>query len=105
MKVDFKEGKERIVVMLEQFMYDFKVDMGEDIKIIINRNEENAIEEIEEIIESIRINECYTEEAIAQLEKACSLKDILLAMRNTVYEEEEAAILKEFFGIDYITIS
>jgi hypothetical protein len=105
MKVNFNEGVQRVIDLLVEFDNDFEADMLQDIKIIANREEENTIDEIEKIIESIKIQKRCVKEAIERLEKADSLKDILLAMRNTVYEEEEAAILKAFLSIDNITIS
>lgn len=104
MKVDFKGGVQRVVELLEQFNIDFEKDMLHDIKIIATRNDEDAIDEITEIMESIQTNKRYTDEGIARVEKADSLKDVLLAMRNTVFEEDEATILKAFLGVDSVTI-
>jgi hypothetical protein len=104
MKVDFKAGKERVVQRLITFIEDFEQDMLGDIKIIVNSDRENKTEQINEILDTIKTHKGFTEDAIARLEKAYSLKDILLAMRNTVFEEDEATILQAFLDVDSVTI-
>lgn len=105
MKVDFKAGTQRVIDMLVDFSEGFEKDMLQDIKIIVNREEEDAVDQIEEIIESIRTNKRYVEEAIDKLKHADRLVEVLKAMRNTVFEEEEATVLKVFFGVDSVTIN
>ena len=104
MKIDFKEGVQRVIDLLVDFNEGFEADMLRDIKVIADREEENALEEIEGIIESIRLYKRYAEDAITRLEKANSLKDVLLAMRNTMFEEDEASVLMAFLGVDSVTI-
>lgn len=104
MKVDFKAGKERVVQRLISFIEDFEHDMLEDIKIIVNSDRDNKTEQVEEILDTIKTQKKYTEEAITRLDKVYSLKDILLAMQNTVFEEDEATILQAFLGVDSVTI-
>lgn len=104
MKVDFKAGKERVVQRLVSFIEDFEKDMLQDIKIIVNRDNENTTDEVENIIESIRTNQKYTQLAIDKLANANSLFEILKAMENTVFEEDEATILQAFLGVDSVTI-
>lgn len=104
MKIDFKEGVQRVIELLEQFNIDFEKDMLRDIKVIADREEEDAFEDIEEIIDSIKINKRYVEEAIDKLKNADRLVEVLKAMRNTVFEEEEATVLKAFLGVDSVTI-
>lgn len=104
MNVDFKAGKERVVQRLVSFIEDFEKDMLQDIKIIVNRDNENTTDEVENIIESIRTNQKYTQLAIDKLANANSLFEILEAMENTVFEEDEATILQAFLGVDSVTI-
>ena len=104
MKIDFKKSVQRVVDLLEQHRVDFEKDMLQDIKIIASREEEDAIDEIGDIIESIQINKRYVEEAIDKLKNADRLVEVLKAMRNTVFEEDEATVLKAFFDVDSVTI-
>ena len=104
MNIDFKESVQRVIDLLVDFSEGFEKDMLQDIKSIAFHEEEDAVDQIKDIIESIQINKRYAEEAITRLGKADSLKDVLLAMRNTVFEEEEATVLKAFLGVDSVTI-
>ena len=107
MKIDFKESVQRVIDLLVDFNEDFEADMLHDIKYLAinaDREEDNMIEQIEEIIESIRTNKRYTEEAIERLGKARTLSNIFLALRNTGFEEDEASVLKAFLGVDSVTI-
>lgn len=104
MKIDFKAGKERVVQRLVSFIEDFEQDMLNDIKIVINRDNENTTDEIENIIECIRDHQKYTQLAIDKVENANDLLGILEAMENTVFEEDEATILQAFLGVDSVII-
>lgn len=104
MIVDFKAGRERVVQRLVTFMEDFEQDMLNDIKIVINRDNENTTDEIENIIECIRDQQKYTQLAIDKVEKANLMLEIFEAMKNTVFEEDEATILQAFLGVDSVTI-
>lgn len=104
MNVNFKEGKERVIRRLVDFMEDFEKDMLQDIKIIINRDNEDATGDIEDIIECIRDHQNNTQLAIDKVTNANSLFEILKAMENTVFEEDEATILQAFLGVDSVTI-
>jgi len=105
MKIDFEAGKERVIQRLVSFIEDFEKDMLQDIKIIINRDDENATDEIESTIETIRTQQKFTQRAISNLEKAESIAEIFQAMECTVFEEDEATILQAFLGVDSVTIA
>ena len=103
MKYNFKEGKQRVIKMLEEHIFNFKTDMSQDIKIIINEEREDAIDQVEDIIETIRINTNYHETAINKVKQASTIVEILDAMESTVYEEMEEAVLSELLGLESIT--
>jgi hypothetical protein len=103
MKYNFKEGKQRVIKMLEEHIFNFKTDMSQDIKIIINEEREDAIEQVEDIIESIRMNTNYCEKAIDKVEQASTVAEVLKAMYMTVYEEMEETVLSELFGLESVT--
>jgi hypothetical protein len=104
MKIDFKEGVQRVIDLLEQSSIDFEKDMLQDIVDIARDGEgDSLLEDIEELIESIRINKRFVEEAIDKLENVGTLQEVLKAMRNTVFEEEESTVLKAFFDVNDVT--
>jgi len=89
--------------MLEEHIFDFKTDMSQDIKTIINEGREDAIEQVEDIIESIRFNTNYCETAINKVKQASTVVEILDAMESTAYEEMEETVLTELFGLESVT--
>jgi hypothetical protein len=103
MKYNFKEGKQRVIKMLEEHIFNFKTDMSQDIKIIINEEREDAIEQVEDIIESIRMNTNYCEMAINKVKQSSTVVEILDAMESTAYEEMEETVLSELFGLESVT--
>ena len=103
MKYNFKEGKQRVIKMLEEHIFDFKTDMSQDIKTIINEGREDAIEQVEDIIESIRMNTNYCEIAINKVKQSSTVVEILDAMESTAYEEMEETVLTELFGLESVT--
>ena len=103
MKYNFKEGKQRVIKMLEEHIFDFKTDMSQDIKTIINEEREDVIDQVEDIIDTIRINTNYHETAINKVKQASTIVEILDAMESTVYEEMEEAVLSELLGLESIT--
>ncbi len=103
LKFSFEEGKTRVIVMLEEHIFDFKTDMSQDIKMIINEGKEDAIEQVEEIIESIRMNTNYCKMAIDKVKQASTVAEVLKAMHMTVYEEMEETVLNELFGLESVT--
>jgi hypothetical protein len=100
MKFNFEEGKQRVVKMLEEHIVDFKTDMSKDIKGVINDDREDAIDQIEDIIETIKTNTNYCEKAIGKVKQAKSIAEVLLAMKNTFCEEMEEIVLAELFGLE-----
>lgn len=105
MKIEFKEGVQRVIELLRQHDEDFKADMRQDIANIARAGEEDAIDEIEDIIESVRISTHYTNKAIEHLEKVTTLRGVFNALENTVFEEEEAPVLRAFFNVDGMDIA
>jgi hypothetical protein len=103
MKYNFKEGKQRVIKMLEEHIFNFKTDMSQDIKTIINEEREDVIDQVEDIIDTIRINTNYHETAINKVKQASTIVEILDAMESTVYEEMEEAVLSELLGLESIT--
>jgi len=102
LRFNFKEGKQRVIKMLEEHIFDFKTDMSQDIKTIINEGKEDAIEQVENIIESIRMNTNYCEMAIDKVKQASTVAEVLKAMCLTTFEEMEETVLKELFGLESI---
>ena len=102
MKYNFKEGKQRVIKMLEEHIFNFKADMSQDIKTIINEEREDAIEQVEDIIESIRMNTNYCEMAINKVKQASTVAEVLKAMCLTAYEEMEEIVLSELFGLESV---
>lgn len=104
MRFNFEEGKQRVIKMLEEHIVDFKTDMLQDIKGVLNEDREDAIDQIEDIIETIRINTEHCFKAIGKVKIAKSIAKVLDAMENTCYEEMEETVLNELFGLENITI-
>lgn len=103
LRFNFEEGKTRVIVMLEEHIFDFKTDMSQDIKMIINEGKEDAIDQAENIIESIRTNTSYCEKAIEKVKQASTVAEVLKAMYMTCYEEMEETVLNELFGLESVT--
>jgi hypothetical protein len=72
-------------------------------KTIINEEREDAIEQVEDIIESIRMNTNYCEIAINKVKQSSTVVEILDAMESTAYEEMEETVLSELFGLESVT--
>ena len=104
LEFNFEEGKQRVIDMLENHISDFERDMMHDVKITIDRAKVDVLEEVEEIIETARMNRNYAEKAIVKVQNANSIIKILAAMENTVYEEMEETVLNELFGLKSITV-
>lgn len=104
LEFNFEEGKQRVIDMLENHISDFERDMMHDVKITIDRAKVDVLEEVEDIIETARMNRNYAEKAIVKVQNANSIIKILEAMENTVYEEMEETVLNELFGLKSITV-
>ena len=104
LEFNFEEGKQRVINLLENHINDFERDMMHDVKITIDRAKADVLEEVEDIIETARMNRNYAEKAIVKVQNANSIIKILAAMENTVYEEMEETVLNELFGLKSITV-
>ena len=104
LEFNFEEGKQRVIDLLENHISDFERDMMHDVKITIDRAKVDVLEEVEDIIETARMNRNYAEKAIVKVQNANSIIKILEAMENTVYEEMEETVLNELFGLKSITV-
>lgn len=103
LKFNFKEGKQRVIKMLEEHIDNFTHDMLQDIRIVINEDRNETVDQIEDIIESIRMNTNSCEKAIYKVKQAKSIAEVLDATENTCYEEMEEIVLNELFGLESIT--
>jgi hypothetical protein len=103
MKFNFKEGKQRVIDMLEAHIENFEFDMLQDIRISIQDIDENTVDQIEDIIESIRMNTNYCEKAIEKVQNSSTVAEILTSMELTCYEGMEETVLTELFGLSSIT--
>lgn len=104
LEFNFEEGKQRVINMLGNHISDFEADMMNDIKITIDRNNAEVLEEVEDIVETARMNRNYAEKAIVKVQNANSIIKILAAMEDTIYEEMEETVLNELFGLKSITV-
>ena len=103
LEFNFEAGKQRVIDMLEEYINNFTHDMLQDIRIVINEDREETVDQIENIIETIRLNTNYCEKAIEKVQNANSIIKILAAMENTCYEEMEETVLNELFGLSSLT--
>ena len=104
MKFNFEEGKQRVITMLEEHIYDFSSDMFIDIKGLARDEDEDAIDKIEDIIDIIRSNTKHCEKAIDKVKQAKSVAEVLDAVSMTCYEEMEEVVLATLMGLDELTI-
>ena len=104
LEFNFEEGKQRVIDMLGSHISDFERDMMHDITMTIDRDKEDVLESIEDIIETARMNRNYVEKEIAKVQNANSIIKILAAMENTCFEEMEETVLNELFGLKSIII-
>ena len=104
LEFNFEEGKQRVIDMLGNHISNFKADMMNDIKITIDRNSADVLKEVEDIVETVRMNQNYAEKAIVKVQIANSIIKILAAMENTCFEEMEETVLNELFGLKSIII-
>jgi ribosomal protein S8 len=102
LKYNFEEGKQRVINMLNEHTDDFTHDMLQDIRMIINQDQDEKVEQIEDIIQTIRNNTHFVEEAIEKVNKSKTIIDILTSMKYSCYEEMEETVLNELFGLNSI---
>jgi hypothetical protein len=103
LKFSFEEGKQRVIDMLEEHINDFTHAMLQDVRMIINEDRDEIVDQIEDIIESIRMNTNYCEKAIKKVQNSSTVAEILSSMEGTCYEEMEETVLTELFGLESIT--
>jgi hypothetical protein len=99
MRFNLEEGKQRIIKMLEEHIVDFKTDMLQDIKGVLNEDREDAIEQIDDIIGSIKNNTLFVNIAIEGVREATTVTEVLDAMENTCFEETEERTILVLFGL------
>jgi|LakMenEpi03Aug12_release.lakeMendotaPanAssembly.Ray.scaffolds.fasta_scaffold47178_10 hypothetical protein len=104
LRFNFEEGKQRVIVMLEEHIDSFTHDMLQDIGIVINRDKDETVDQIEDIIESIRLNSNACENAILKVKSATSIIEVIEAMDGTGFEGMEETVLNELFGLESVTI-
>ena len=103
MKFNFNEGKQRVIDMLEEHIEDFSHDMLQDIRIVINEDREETVDQIEDIIKTIKTNTNHCMKAIEKVQNSSTVAEILASMELTCYEEMEETVLAELFGLKSIT--
>ena len=104
MKFNFEEGKQRVIDMLEKHIENFEFDMLQDIKMSIQDIDEDTVDQIEDIIRTIKTNTNHCMKAIEKVKNSSYVTEVLLAMENTCFEDmREEAILAELFGLKDIT--
>jgi hypothetical protein len=102
MEFNFEEGKQRIIKLLENHIEDFTHDMMQDIRGVINGDREEVLDQIEDIIKTIRTNNRLIELAIEKLQAASSVFEVLEAVEDTIFEDMEMEILTELFGLEEV---
>lgn len=102
MKFNFEEGKQRVITMMMDRVDDFTHDMFQDIRSVINEDRDETLDQIEEIIESIRFTKRDIENATEQVKSATSIQEVLEAMNDTMFEGMEETVLGELFNVDFI---
>lgn len=103
LKYNFEEGKQRVINMLNEHIDDFTHDMLQDIRTIINQDQDETVDQIEDIIETIRHNTRLVEIAIEKVNKSKTIIDILASMEDTCYDCMEETVLSELFGLNSIS--
>jgi hypothetical protein len=102
MKFNFEEGKQRVIAMMLERADDFTHDMFQDIRSVINEDREETLDQIEEIIESIRYTKRNIENATERVKSAITIQEVLEAMNDTMFEDMEETVLGELFGVDIV---
>lgn len=103
LEFNFNEGKQRVIDLLEEHIDNFTHDMLTDIRTIINEDRDEVVDQIEDIVKTIRSNTKYCEKAIKRVQDSSTVAEILTSMENTCYEEMEETVLNELFGLSSLT--
>jgi predicted DNA-binding antitoxin AbrB/MazE fold protein len=102
MKFNFEEGKQRVIAIMSERVDDFTHDMLQDIRSVINEDRDETLDQIEEIIESIRFTKREVESATELVKSATSIQRVLEAMEETMFEGMEETVLGELFNVDIV---
>jgi hypothetical protein len=103
MKFNFNEGKQRVIDMLEGHIEDFEFDMLQDIKMSIQDIDDDTVDQIEDIIKTIKTNTNHCMKAIEKVQNSSTVAEILTSMELTCYEGMEETVLAYLFGLEDIT--
>ena len=103
MKFNFNEGKQRVIDMLEDHIEDFEFEMLNDIKMSLQDINKNTVDQIEDIIKTIKTNTNHCMKAIEKVQNSSTVAEILASMELTCYEEMEETVLAYLFGLESIT--
>ena len=102
MKFNFEEGKQRVTAMMSESVDNFTHDMLQDIRSIINEDRDETLDQIEEIIKSIRYTQHNIENATERVKSAISIQEVLEAMEDTMFEDMEETVLGALFNVDVV---
>jgi uncharacterized Fe-S cluster-containing protein len=78
--------------------------MLQDVRISIQDIDENTVDQIEDIIKTIKTNTNHCMKAIEKVQNSSTVAEILTSMELTGYEGMEETVLTELFGLESITI-
>jgi hypothetical protein len=102
LEFNFEEGKQRVIAMMLEHVDNFIHDMMQDIRSVINEDRDETLDQIEEIIESIRYTKRNIENATERVKSAITIQEVLEAMNDTMFEDMEETVLGELFGVDIV---
>ena len=101
-KFNFEEGKQRVIAMMSERVDNFTHDMLQDVRSVINEDRDETLDQIEEIIKSIRFTKSAVEVATERVKSAIYIQEVLEAMEDTMFEDMEETVLGELFNVDII---
>jgi hypothetical protein len=99
-KFNFEEGKQRVIAMMSERVDNFTHDMLQDVRSVINEDRDETLDQIEEIIKSIRFTKRAVEVATERVKSAIYIQEVLEAMEDTMFEDMEETVLGELFNVD-----
>lgn len=104
LRFNFEEGKQRVIAMMLERVDNFTHDMLQDIRLIINEDRDETLDQIEEIIKSIRYTQHNIENATERVKSAICIQEVLEAIEDTMFEDMEETVLSELLGLGSVTI-
>jgi hypothetical protein len=104
LRFNFEEGKQRVITMMSERVDNFTHDMLQDIRSVTNEDRDDTLDQIEEIIKSIRFTKHAIEIATERVKSAIYIQEVLEAMEDTMFEDMEETVLGELFGLESVTI-